>query len=360
MAEEKSRKIIHVDMDAFYASVEQLDNPELKGKPIAVGGSKQRGVVAAASYEAREFGVRSAMPSSIAARKCPYLIFVRPRFERYKEVSQQIRNIFYQYTDWVEPLSLDEAFLDVTANKKNLLSATHIAENIRADIFKETGLTASAGIAKNKFLAKVASDRNKPNGQFVIHPDKSQKFVDQLPIEEFFGVGKKTADRMHLLGIKTGNDLKKKSLEFLKNTFGKAGIHYYSIARSIDNREVTPNRERKSVGAENTFTQNLTSQAAMLLELDKIAATLENRLKSARVEGTTLTLKIKFEDFKVISRSITLEKPTHSKATIIDTIQTLLERNFEEGWSVRLLGISVKNLEKIDQSTSEQQLTLRF
>lgn len=360
MAEEKSRKIIHVDMDAFYASVEQLDNPELKGKPIAVGGSKQRGVVAAASYEARVFGVRSAMPSSIAARKCAQLIFVKPRFERYKEVSQQIRNIFYQYTDWVEPLSLDEAFLDVTVNKKNLFSATHIAENIRADIYRETGLTASAGIAKNKFLAKVASDRNKPNGQFVIHPDKSQKFVDQLPIEEFFGVGKKTADRMHLLGIKTGKDLKKKSLEFLKNTFGKAGVHYYSIARSIDNREVTPNRERKSVGAENTFSQNLTSLTAMLLELDAIATTLENRLKKARVKGTSLTLKIKFEDFKVISRSTTLEKATQSKAVIIETIQTLLERNFEENWSVRLLGISVKNLEKIDEQTSEQQLTLRF
>ena len=357
---EEKRKIIHVDMDAFYASVEQHDFPELKGKALAVGGSRERGVVAAASYEARVFGVKSAMPSQIAARKCPGLIFVKPRFERYKEISEKIRTVFFKYTDLVEPLSLDEAFLDVTENKKNMLSATQIAEAIRSEIFESTGLTASAGIAKNKFLAKVASDRRKPNGQFVIHPSKSQLFVDQLPIEDFFGVGVKTAERMHLLGIKTGADLKERSIEFLKNTFGKAGLHYYSIARSIDNREVKPNRERKSVGAENTLNVNLTGKTSMLLELESICQTVEKRMLKSKVKGTTITLKVKFDDFQTITRSVTLEKHTRSAKEIFNTIAYLLESNFEHNWTVRLLGVSLKNLRKDASSSASKQLTLHF
>ena len=261
------RKIIHIDMDAFYASVEQMDNPELKGKPLAVGGSETRGVVSAASYEARKFGVRSAMSGVQAKRNCPDLIFVRPRFERYTEISKQIRKIFHEYTDLVEPLSLDEAYLDVTQNKKGNPSASLIAQEIRKRIFEEVGITASAGISVNKFVAKVASDYNKPNGQKTVNPEEVELFLENLDIKKFYGVGKVTADRMYHLGIFTGKDLKSKSAEFLEEHFNKSGLYYYNIVRGIHNSQVKPNRITKSVAAEHTFNENLTSEIFMIEKL---------------------------------------------------------------------------------------------
>ena len=255
----RQRKVIHVDMDAFYASVEQRDNPALRGRPVAVGGSRERGVVAAASYEARRFGVHSAMPSVTAKRSCPELVFVKPRFDVYKEVSLQIRAIFSEYTSLIEPLSLDEAYLDVTENLKGVEYATQIAREIRARIWDETSLTASAGISVNKFLSKMASDQNKPNGQFVITPDMAPSFVASLRIGKFHGIGQKTEEKMNRLGIFTGLDLRAKSVDFLRQNFGKSGIYYYWIARGIDERPVQPDRVRKSVGAENTFEHDLSS-----------------------------------------------------------------------------------------------------
>ena len=275
------RKIIHIDMDAFYASVEQLDNPELKGKPLAVGGSETRGVVAAASYEARKFGVRSAMSGVQAKRNCPDLIFVRPRFERYKEISKKIRAIFHEYTDLVEPLSLDEAYLDVTQNKKGNPSASIIAQEIRKRIFEEVGITASAGISVNKFVAKVASDYNKPNGQKTVNPEEVESFLENLDIKRFYGIGKVTTDRMYHFGIFTGKDLKSKSREFLEEHFSKSGLHFYNIVRGIHNSEVKPNRITKSVAAEHTFNENLTSEIFMIERLERIASELENRLPSS-------------------------------------------------------------------------------
>ena len=302
------RKIIHVDMDAFFASVEQLDNPELKGKPIAVGGSQARGVVAAASYEARKFGVKSAMSGILAKQKCPDLIFVKPNFSRYKEISHQIREIFYDYTDLVEPLSLDEAYLDVTENKVGNPSASLIAQEIRNRIFNELNLTASAGISINKFIAKVASDINKPNGQKTINPEEVISFLDNLPINQFYGVGKVTASKMYNLGIFTGNDLKQKSLEELANLFGKSGAHYYSIVRGIHNSVVKPDRIRKSVGAETTFFENISSEIFMIQKLEKIADELEKRLKKIDTKGKTVTLKIKYSDFTLQTRSKTIDE----------------------------------------------------
>ena len=287
------RKIIHVDMDAFYASVEQMDNPELKGKPIAVGGSEKRGVVSAASYEARKFGVRSAMSGLQAKRNCPDLIFVRPNFERYHEISKKIRKIFRDYTDLVEPLSLDEAYLDVTENKKGNPSASLIAKEIRERIFKEVGLTASAGISVNKFVAKVASDYNKPNGQKTVNPEEVLEFLEQLDIRKFYGVGKVTAEKMYQLGIFTGKDLKSKTFEYLDENFGKSGRYYYYIVRGIHNSEVKPNRTRKSLAAERTFNENLSSEIFMLEKLDKIAKEVSRRLEKSKVAGKTVTLKIK-------------------------------------------------------------------
>lgn len=337
------RKIIHVDMDAFYASVEQHDNPEMKGKPIAVGGGSKRGVVSAASYEARKFGVRSAMAGYLAKRNCPELIFVKPRFDRYKEVSQQIRRIFFEYTDLVEPLSLDEAYLDVTENKKGNPSATLIAKEIRQKILEQTGLTASAGISINKFIAKVASDYNKPNGQKTVNPEEVIAFLENLDIRKFYGVGKVTAEKMYRLGIFTGKDLKAKPLEFLETNFGKSGKYYYHVVRGIHNSAVKPHRIPKSVGAERTFSENLSSEIFMLERLENIANELEHRLKKSKIAGKTVTLKIKYSDFTLQTRSKTLPYFVSDKALILETAKELLYQAPLQN-SVRLLGISLANL----------------
>ncbi|MGB0431775.1 MAG: DNA polymerase IV, partial [Bacteroidia bacterium] len=297
------RKIIHIDMDAFYASVEQHDNEYLKGKPVAVGGSQNRGVIAAASYEAREFGVKSAMPSKIALQKCRHLIFVKPRFTRYKEVSNQIREIFYEYTNLVEPLSLDEAYLDVSENKKGIALATDIANEIRLKILEKTGLTASAGISYNKFLAKVASDVNKPNGYFVIHPTKAQAFVDNLPIERFFGIGKSTAARMRKMDIKKGAHIKKLELNDLIGSFGKAGKYYYNISRAIDHRPVVADRKAKSVSVENTYPTDLNEFEELVLALEQLCNNLEKRSKNRGFAFKTVVLKLRYNDFETISRN---------------------------------------------------------
>src|SRR5690606_2708567 len=284
------RKIIHIDMDAFFASVEQRDNPELRGKPVAVGGTSRRGVVAAASYEARAYGVRSAMPTVVARRRCPQLILVKSRFDVYRAVSHQIREIFYTYTDLVEPLSIDEAFLDVTHVKQGPPSATLIAREIKARILKETGLTASAGVSINKFLAKLASDVNKPDGLTVILPEEAEAFVAALPVDRFYGVGPVTAERMRAMGIETGADLRARSEEELRKHFGKAGSHFYRIARALDDRPVRPDRQRKSVGAERTFEEDLIKEADLLKRLEYISAEVARRLERSGTTGRTVTL----------------------------------------------------------------------
>jgi DNA polymerase-4 len=349
------RKIIHVDMDAFYASVEQMDNPALKGKPLAVGGAEKRGVVSAASYEARKFGVRSAMSGYLAKRNCPDIIFVPPRFERYKEISLKIRSIFFDYTDLVEPLSLDEAYLDVTTNKKGNPSASLIAEEIRQRIFDEVGLTASAGISINKFLAKVASDYNKPNGQKTVNPEEVLSFLEDLEIRKFYGVGKVTANKMYHLGIFTGKELKQKSLEFLSENFGKSGDYYYQVVRGIHNSEVKPNRIPKSVGAERTFDENLSSEIFMLQRLENIATELEKRLKKSKISGKTVTLKIKYSDFTLQTRSKTLAYFIADKSLILETTKELLYQEKLEN-SVRLLGISLSNLNTEKNEPLEQKV----
>ena len=337
------RKIIHVDKDAFYASVAELDNPELRGKAIAVGGSEERGVVSAASYEARKFGVKSAMSSFLAKQKCPHLIFVKSDFERYKELSLKIRAIFYEYTDLVEPLSLDEAYLDVTENKKGNPSANDIAREIRARIYKETGLRASAGISINKFIAKVASDINKPNGQKTIHPEEVLQFLEALPVNKFYGVGKVTASKMYNLGIFKGNDIKKKPLEELVKSFGKSGTHYYNIVRGIHNSAVKPNRIRKSIAAERTFSENLSSEIFMIERLDKIADELEKRMKKTDTKGKTITLKIKYSDFTQQTRSKTKTNFMQTKKEFFPVVKELLYQDKLVN-SVRLLGVSFGNL----------------
>nr|WP_283411378.1 DNA polymerase IV [Algoriphagus winogradskyi] len=336
------RKIIHVDMDAFYASVEQLDHPEWRGKPLVVGGNAARGVVAAASYEARKFGVYSAMSSVLAARKCPQLIFAPARFDRYREISGQIREIFYEYTDLVEPLSLDEAFMDVTENKKGLKSAILIAKQIRQKIKERTGLNASAGVSYNKFLAKTASDLNKPNGQAVILPEEAEAFLEKLPIKKFFGIGKVTAEKMSGLGIHNGKDLKQFSLQYLTRKFGKSGIHYFNIVRGIHLSEVQPHRIRKSLSAENTFEKDLIDFDALLAELRKIYDELIKRIKKSGIKGRTVTLKIKYADFTQQTRSKTQEQyPEESQ--IWEIAQELLAQEpFEK--SIRLLGLGISNL----------------
>lgn len=337
------RKIIHVDMDAFYASVAQLDNPELQGKAIAVGGNEIRGVVSAASYEARKFGVKSAMSGFLAKKKCPHLIFVKTDFARYKEISLKIREIFYEYTDLVEPLSLDEAYLDVTENKKNNPSANDIAREIREKIYTETGLRASAGISINKFIAKVASDINKPNGQKTVHPEEVIQFLEELPVNKFYGVGKVTAAKMYNLGIFKGNDLKQKPLEELTQLFGKSGAHYFNIVRGIHHSQVKPNRIRKSIAAERTFDENISSEIFMLERLEKIADELERRMKKANTKGKTITLKIKYSDFTQQTRSKTKDVFMQAKSEFFPIVKELL---FQEKLknSVRLLGISFGNL----------------
>ena len=353
------RKIIHVDMDAFYASVEQMDNPDLRGKPVAVGGNEIRGVVSAASYEARKFGVRSALSGALAKKYCPELIFVRPRFDRYKEISQKIRKIFYDYTDLVEPLSLDEAYLDVTQNKKGNPSASLIAQEIRLRILNEVGISASAGISVNKFIAKVASDVNKPNGQKTVSPDDVISFLEDLPIRKFYGVGKVTTEKMYQLGIFTGLDLKSKPIEFLEKHFGKSGAFYFNVVRGIHNSEVKPNRITKSVAAEHTFDENLTSEIFMQERLETIAAELDRRLKKHKIAGKTVTLKIKYSDFTQQTRSKTLPYFISDKSLLFDTVKELL---FQERMkdSVRLLGISLSNLNTEIKKTIVVQLKFDF
>ena len=345
------RKIIHVDMDAFYASVEQLDNPELRGKPLAVGGGAVRGVVSAASYEARKYGVRSAMSGPMAKELCPDLIFVPPRFDRYKAISKEIRQIFLGYTDLVEPLSLDEAFLDVTENKIGFPSATIIAQEIRNRIKEKTGLIASAGISVNKFLAKVASDINKPNGQKTIPPEEVMDFLENLEIKKFFGVGKVTRDKMYRLGIFTGKDLKERNEEFLTENFGKSGQHYYQIVRGIQKSEVKPSRTQQSLAAERTFRENISSEIYMMERLEEIGQEVENRLANQKLAGKTITLKIKYSDFTLQTRSKTLEHYIRDKSLILETVKELL---FQEKMkdSVRLLGISISNLNNKDRDKS--------
>ncbi|WP_204344625.1 DNA polymerase IV [Psychroserpens algicola] len=362
------RKIIHVDMDAFYASVAQMDNPELKGKPIAVGGGGTRGVISAASYEARKFGVKSAMSGRLAIKLCPELIFVRTDFARYTEISKKVRHIFYDYTDLVEPLSLDEAYLDVTENKKGNPSASLIAQEIRTRIFNEIGLTASAGISINKFIAKVASDYNKPNGQKTVNPEEVLQFLEDLDIRKFYGVGKVTAEKMYQKGIFTGKDLKAKSLEYLDENFGKSGRYYYYIVRGIHNSEVKPNRIRKSLAAERTFSKNLSSEIFMLEKLDHIADEVAKRLYKSKVAGKTVTLKIKYSDFTLQTRSKTLPYFISDKHIILDTAKDLLYQEKLNN-SVRLLGISLSNLnteisknkaQKIKEKPVSVQLKFEF
>jgi len=346
-------------MDAFFASVEQMDNPDLRGKPIAVGGAENRGVVAAASYEARKFGVRSAISGVLAKKNCPDLIFVKPRFERYKEISNKIRKIFYDYTDLVEPLSLDEAYLDVTINKKGNPSATILAQEIRLRILNEVGLTASAGISINKFVAKIASDYNKPNGQKTVNPDEVIPFLEVLPIRKFYGVGKVTTEKMYQLGIFTGLDLKRQSIEFLEKHFGKSGNFFYDVVRGIHNSEVKPDRITKSVAAEHTFDINLSSEIFMMEQLENIANSLEKRLKKHHIAGKTITLKIKYSDFTQQTRSKTLPYFISDKGLILETVKKLL---FQERMkdSVRLLGISLSHLNTEEKKTVVVQLKFAF
>jgi DNA polymerase-4 len=338
-------------MDAFYASVEQRDNSSYRGKPLVVGGSpNQRGVVAAASYEARKFGIYSAMPSVVATARCPELIFVRPRFDVYREVSTSIHAIFKRYTDLVEGVALDEAYLDVTENKQNITYASTIARHIKTAIFQETELTATAGVSINKFLSKMASGQNKPNGLTVILPEQAIAFVEQLAIEKFHGIGEVTATKMHSLGIHTGADLKKRSLTELTQQFGKAGHYYYKIARAEDDRPVESNRVRKSIGAETSFAQDLSDVGQMLLELEQIASVVEQRLEQHETRGRTLTLKVKFFNYQQITRSKTMITSIGEMAMISEIAKALFESIDLENRSIRLLGISLSNLDNVRQS----------
>ncbi len=337
------RKIIHIDMDSFYASVEQRDNPKLRNRPIVVGSDSLRGVVSTASYEARKYGIHSAMPSVMAKKLCKHLIFVPVNMEKYKSVSQQIRNIFYDYTDLVEPLSFDEAYLDVTTNKKNNPSATLIAKEIKARIKKELNLTASAGVSYNKFLAKMASDVNKPNGIFVITPDNAQSFLNNLSINKFFGIGKKTTAKMHKIGVFVGSDLRRLSLNKLTNEFGKVGRFYYNCVRGIDEREVNPQRKRKSVGAESTFANNLTQKNEITDSLLLIAKKLFTRVENTKLYGRTITLKIKQHDLSIHTKSQTFAMPIFTFDNLWDKALLLLDEVFKQGLNVRLLGLTISN-----------------
>jgi DNA polymerase-4 len=348
------RKIIHIDMDAFYASVEQRDNPELRGKPVAVGGSAERGVVAAASYEARKFGVRSAMPSTTAKRQCPDLIFVKPRFEAYKTISRQIRDIFAEHTPIIEPLSLDEAYLDVTENLQGIPLARDIALRIREKIKVETGLNASAGISYNKFLAKLASDHRKPNGQYVISPEMGPVFVEGLPVGKFHGIGPATSAKMNALGIFTGLDMRNQSLEFMNANFGKAGAYYYWISRGVDQRPVHANRIRKSVGAENTFSSDLNGFDAMVSELEPLIDKVWQHCESTGHRGRTVTLKVKFADFEIITRSRSVPSAILNRDDLARLSIGLLENAMPLPKAVRLLGVSLSSLHA--EYESEPQL----
>ncbi len=350
------KKIIHIDMDAFFASVEQLDNPELRGKPVAVGGSGERSVVAAASYEARKFGVRSAMPSVMAKRLCPDLIFVKHNFERYNEVSASVFEIFREYTDIVEPLSIDEAFLDVTKDKKEIGSATLIAKKIRCDIRNKTGLTASAGISVNKFLAKIASDINKPDGLFLIRPEDAERFIGELPVEKFYGIGKVTAQKMHKLGIHKGRDLKKWDQVSLIRNFGKPGLFFYDIVRGKDDRPVETDSERKSVGTELTYEKDLTTRFEIIAELYKLEKELMERLEHSGLTGRTITLKVKFSDFRQLTRGRTLRNYIRSFDQLHREVTEIRKSLKLEGTSIRLLGVTVSNLDT--EEDEDRQLHL--
>ncbi|MDG1346692.1 MAG: DNA polymerase IV [Crocinitomicaceae bacterium] len=355
------RKIIHIDMDAFYASVEQRDNPELKGKPVAVSGGGERGVVAAASYEARKFGVRSAMNGQRAKELCPELIFVRPRFEEYKKVSNQIRAVFQQYTDIIEPLSLDEAYLDITENKMRMNSATFLAQSIKTDIFNVTNLRASAGVSYNKFLAKLASDEDKPNGLFVITPDEGKAYVEQLTIHKFHGVGKATAERMKEIGIFKGKDLLAFSEEELTKYFGKSGGFFFKIARGIDNREVRSEHERKSVGVENTFQENISDDLLLWEEAKRLLKTLWSRQEKTDKKGRTLSLKIRFANFQTLSRSKTVETEIDSEKDLMEIAVELYNDMLPLENPVRLIGYSLSSFDKLEvKPMVETQLTLHF
>jgi DNA polymerase-4 len=342
------RKIVHIDMDAFFASVEQRDNPELRGKPVAVGGSAQRGVVAAASYEARQFGVRSAMASVTAARRCPALIFVPPRFEVYRQVSQQIRQIFARHSDLVEPLSLDEAYIDVSHDKQGIGSATRVAELIRAAIRDETGLTASAGVSYNKFLAKIASDQNKPDGIFIIRPEAGAAFVATLPVRRFYGVGPRTAERMAGLGINSGADLRDQQLGFLQEHFGKSARYLYHASRGIDHRAVQPDRVRKSVGYERTYGCDLSGEGELNAALARIIDGLWERISGHGVHGRTLTLKIKYADFQLLTRSRSAQQSLASKQEVEVVARDLLARLLPVPQGVRLMGLALSGLMRPD------------
>jgi DNA polymerase-4 len=347
-------------MDAFYASVEQRDHPELRGQPVAVGGARERGVVAAASYEARQYGVRSAMPSATALRKCPELVFVPPRFAVYKEVSRQIRAIFAEYTPLIEPVSLDEAYLDVTHNLKEIVSATQIAREIRAKILAETQLTASAGISYNKFLAKLASDYRKPNGQFVVRPEQGLAFVEGLAVGQFHGVGPVTAARMNQLGIFTGADLRTQTIEFLHQQFGKAGRYYFAIARAEDHRPVVADRLRKSMGSETTFAQDLVEFADLLDGVRPLLEEVWEYCQRSGILGRTVTLKVKFGDFQQITRSRSSGGFIPSQAVLERLVRELVEGLFPLAKGVRLLGVTLSNLNNAAESATGRQLTLSF
>lgn len=350
VSNDPGRKVIHIDMDAFFASVEQRDNPALRGRPVAVGGSRRRGVVAAASYEARKFGVRSAMPSVTAARRCPELVFVPARFEVYREVSQQIREIFRYYSDLVEPLSLDEAYLDVTADKRAVGSAMHTARDIRAEIKRVTGLTASAGISYNKFLAKIASDQNKPDGMFVIRPRDGADFVATLPVRRFYGVGPRTAEKMARLGIETGADLRERDMEFLLQHFGSYADYLYKAARGIDHRKVRPNRVRKSVGRERTYSEDMVGRSDLHRALDDIIDSVWQRIEDNEVIGRTVTLKVKYADFQQITRSQSGHDPIPDREGFATVAHDLLEQVLPVPRGVRLLGLSLSGLVSADDA----------
>lgn len=350
----RTRKIIHIDMDAFFASVEQRDNPDLRGKPVAVGGLGPRGVVAAASYEARTFGVRSAMPSSRARRLCPDLIFVPHRFEVYRQVSRQIREIFLDYTPLVQPLSLDEAYLDVTNNLKGIASATRIATEIRARIAAETRLTASAGVSYNKFLAKIASDMNKPDGIFVIKPDEGPDFAAHLPVRKFHGIGPATAAKMEKLGIVLGKDLRDQTPEFMERHFGKSGRYFHRAAHGLDDRSVNPDQERKSIGSETTFGDDLMTREACLDALRPLIESVARHCAKHDIGGRTAVLKLRYADFKTVTRSRTMPQPLRDADLIEVAASALLDTILPLRQGVRLLGISLHNLGEPDSAAPVQ------
>lgn len=346
-----NRKIIHIDMDAFYASIEQRDNKELRGKPVIVGGSPEgRGVVATCSYEARKFGIHSAMPSKMAYVRCPHAIFIPPRFDVYQKVSLQIRDIFHRYTDIIEPLSLDEAYLDVTENKQNIEYATTIAKKIKLDIYNEIGITSSAGVSYNKFLAKVASDYQKPNGLTVITPDQAQDFIDKLPIKKFFGIGKVTGKTLRFMGVKNGYDLRHLNLTQLESIFKKKGYDIYNFSRGIDNRPVQVSRERKSVGSENTFIENVNFDSDELNEYVKeVVKDVCDRLRNINKCGKTITVKVKYEDFQQVTKRHTLNSYIYTYKEIIDNTNLLIEKIKNKDKQIRLIGVSISNLQDLKE-----------